>query len=76
MARNSTYFYAFFVTRISQESSHATKKALGNVLPVVLGGLATMESAGPGKFEDWDGDDVFARYKKAEIVRATSAMPF
>ena len=26
--------------------------------------------------QDWDGNDVFARYKKAEIVRATSTMPF
>jgi len=26
--------------------------------------------------QDWDGNDVFARYKKAGIVRATSTMPF
>ena len=48
-------------------AADATKKALGNVLPVVLGGLATMESAAPGKFEDWDGDDVYVNDSDTDL---------
>lgn len=33
-------------------------EAIGNTLPIVLGGLTTMETVAPGLFEDWDGDSV------------------
>jgi len=34
----------------------AATEALGGALPVVQGGLTNLENAGPGLFEDWDGD--------------------
>ena len=47
--------------------AEATKTALGNVLPVVLGGLATLESIGPGLFEDWDGDSVYVNDSDTDL---------
>jgi len=47
--------------------AEATKTALGNVLPVVLGGLATLESIGPGLFEDWDGDSVYVNDSDSDL---------
>jgi hypothetical protein len=33
-------------------------EAIKNTLPIVMGGLTTLETVAPGLFEDWDGDSV------------------